>query len=87
MPKITFSIPAPFKTRRSDVYETIKKDIDSFFLKNNKKLEIDWYNDMPKSPGVSATITFNDLESFTLLCELQKYLRQRRYTFYIILGY
>jgi hypothetical protein len=73
---------------------TVQEDVNTFFAEGTKKKVIDdkqiiitWYDDAPVSDGVALTATFQNLDGFDYLAELQTYLRKNGYNISVTLGY
>lgn len=94
MSKLSLIISSKKNSVDLDFLGTVQKDVHSFFSEGDKKKSIDnkqiiltWYDDAPVFEGVALTATFENLDCFDFLADLQIYLRKNGYNISVTLGY
>lgn len=94
MSKLSIKITHPKKLAELNFLTIVQEEVNSFFSEGSKKKAIDneqlvfsWYDDSPVSNGVALTATFQTLEGFDFLAELQNQLRKNGYSISVTLGY
>ncbi len=94
MSKLSIIITHPKKLSELNFLTIVQEDVNAFFSEGARKNAIDdeqiilsWYDDAPVSNGVALTATFQSLEGFDFLAELQIHLRKKEYSVSVTLGY